>query len=76
MIVVQDEDASGWSMITTTDGRRGLVPASYLQIDDGESEDSGHKQGNFLFLSTTAVTLYSYYLFLYSGCTLRLHSSK
>lgn len=54
VIVVQDEDASGWSMITTKDGRRGLVPASYLQIDDGESEEGGNKQGTLRSFSTSA----------------------
>lgn len=36
--MVEDEDESGWSKITTLDGRRGQVPASYLQINDESAE--------------------------------------
>lgn len=34
LTVVEDEDSEGWSKVVTLDGRRGQVPASYLQIDE------------------------------------------
>lgn len=39
VIVVEEEDQEGWCKVTTNDGRRGLVPASYLQLEGvgGES---------------------------------------
>lgn len=50
MTVVEDENEEGWSKVVTLDGRRGQVPASYLQINEEEAatlpvEISSGRQG-------------------------------
>ena len=42
VIIVEEEDGEGWCKVTTNDGRRGLVPASYLEVGGAEK-----KRGEF-----------------------------
>lgn len=45
VIIVEEEDGEGWCKVTTDDGRRGLVPASYLRVGGGGGEV---RRGEFL----------------------------
>lgn len=49
--VVEGEDDAGWCKVSTRDGRVGLVPASYLQLDGAaeEQEQEEGQQGEFAF---------------------------
>lgn len=45
MNLVEPEDDAGWCKVSTSDGRTGLVPASYLQLGGAAPAEAAGSQG-------------------------------